>query len=1006
MLVPAARFAALVAAAASVSGAAVPREHIDPLPTTGPDAYPSTGTGIWLPPTTMAYSIEGTDVTCSEAQLQAFSNFINGGGDAAQFCLANDCSPNCSPNDHYAHTKNTLHFHDIDFTATRNPFGDPPELIYNNLGGQGPNNGCGCDTNNGCESWTEALPNGATNVRGNPDALFCASNPGACLANNNGRYGLRNSCINPQPARIELAAVTRIKCDGAGLPNRLTPLPPHAIEGGITLGATQIPDAACLGADRPNALVPQSALNLRIYSTGVYRPADYGVDENGYLFDSTVGGSGATSSSTGMVQINLRPAYNELARAAVDPAAENDYEQPFISGLLRVALQTQAIFGTLLQLLPDVGANIFDGRYSNTVNLALVFATQDGAPYVLDEFYLSFFDFDQDYADGSYAFVRETLLMYEYTTAFMDSNTEIERRETNQVLAGGVGFGATLLNIALQNSDICTQAPASTKDLVCQTGGITVRTLPGAPTATCPQGGYYLSPRRGSPDGTGVIDYETCSDVSVLAGGVFRSSREGTGVYQKVKYVRERCEGFCSRGTNNYVQAPIAGGHCTGNNRNNPNGGALNIFAAFCTQGTGACTVPPGVTGGGAAGGTVSAAFAWTGCGFADSVGPSVSASGYGPDNIPGGQAEIYQAGSSIACEMDCPRLRILTGTSTATLAPYEPSAIVGYNQDNNNNNCGGTASPTEFCDARAEAGGYCNEHCDDAGNPTDINNLSNQQKRRAVTFLFRRKWRVALQFRTEIGGDAITNSNNALYFSGPNQEETYPWSLYTSTYSGQLNNLSPDAGAQTFLPPVWSPGINFQVPFCPQATTNPPVANGQPCLSLFSPSENRNVFNPNKGRLTLGTPQDPKGRNFLFASQSALVSCPEICLCDTNEKNTCSSSRNGVCDASSTCAAGTDAQDCGDCFPGTAFFQFGSNPPGCLACSNKPPPCPANNPAVSHSRCLTRPSTTASGTTSTTPTTRISRRRTTSLSIRRRRSRCGKRRRRRSSSGMRRRRD
>merc|ERR1719478_1376204 len=60
----------------------------------------------------------------------------------------------------------------------------------------------------------------------------------------------------------------------------------------------------------------------------------------------------------------------------------------------------------------------------------------------LGEFYLSFFDFDQDYADGDFAFVRETLLAFDFHTVFVEEGSEVERRFTKSVslfsLSGGI----------------------------------------------------------------------------------------------------------------------------------------------------------------------------------------------------------------------------------------------------------------------------------------------------------------------------------------------------------------------------------------------------------------------------------------------------------------------------------------------------------------------------------------------------------------------------------------
>jgi len=49
-----------------------------------------------------------------------------------------------------------------------------------------------------------------------------------------------------------------------------------------------------------------------------------------------------------------------------------------------------------------------------------------GEPVELDEFSISFFDFDQDWADGDKAYIRESVMMAEWTTMFVSNATELE----------------------------------------------------------------------------------------------------------------------------------------------------------------------------------------------------------------------------------------------------------------------------------------------------------------------------------------------------------------------------------------------------------------------------------------------------------------------------------------------------------------------------------------------------------------------------------------------------
>lgn len=126
MLYAAVRVAALTAAA---SAAAVPRDHGF---NGGCQSYRN------LPIATRIFDLGGTDRTCSQAQLLEYASSGNTPFDP----LYQTCSPS-----HYAHSRNDKHFHELDFTndPVRDPLGT--KLYYNNLYGQGPNNGCGANGN-------------------------------------------------------------------------------------------------------------------------------------------------------------------------------------------------------------------------------------------------------------------------------------------------------------------------------------------------------------------------------------------------------------------------------------------------------------------------------------------------------------------------------------------------------------------------------------------------------------------------------------------------------------------------------------------------------------------------------------------------------------------------------------------------------------------------------------------------------------------------------------------
>jgi len=583
-------------------------------------------------------------------------------------------------------------------------------------------------------------------------------------------------------------------------------------------------------------------------------------------------------------------------------------EQAFMTDLVATFISNTVLYPIFTSILPDLGANLFDARYTNSVPLAFVFTTQSGEPYRMDEFYLSFFDFDQDYADGPYGFVRENLLVYDFTTVYLEGESEIERRYTRDVSI----FAGT---------------------------GIPIRTISEQATGGCPNGGYY---RVASGPQAG--EYRACADTVSLPAIVMRSSREGTGLPQVTKYAKERCAGYCSRNQGSEGKGPLSNGLMVGAtcsaNRGNPQqndvplGSAQNLFAQQCsnlpiTSYPLTCSASP--FGGGTSG--LSPTFTWTGCGFSDSGSFGVTASGTGPDIVAGGGYEAYQVGASIACELDCPRVY-----------PIRTSADDPFLRDwtaPNNNNCNSAELTTPITGQSS---------CDDAGNPTDILCLSNQQKRRAATFLFRNQWRVTIQFRTEVGGKAIVNPNNDLFNTLPppgTSVHNFP-DLGPSDYGMYGAGLS-RLGAVSPAPVKFSPAANFMVPFCSSITDSSPN-----CLSLSSTAEDRAQYNPDLARLSLGTPQDPKGRNFLFGGSSSLLNPPPsppclLCRCD----NSCAFASNGICDDgrvgsfTSLCPApvfvndpvyqsGVGTTDCEDCGPAT---DCSPPPPECYPPPPPPPP-------------------------------------------------------------------
>ena len=202
--------------------------------------------------------------------------------------------------------------------------------------------------------------------------------------------------------------LVRNNLGGQGPNNCCLPGPAHT--------CNPTPDQGC-SADPPfieirdvtSHAVDGSSVHLRIFNASEYKPADFGVDENRLRFMSG-------SEDAGFLQPNLRPVFNERT----SPYATGREAQPFKSELIEFALSLEPLVDFLANLLPDLGSNIYDARFTNIVTLFYLFTDEDGAAVELDEFIVSFFDFDQAYADGADGLVRESLLIYDFETMFID----------------------------------------------------------------------------------------------------------------------------------------------------------------------------------------------------------------------------------------------------------------------------------------------------------------------------------------------------------------------------------------------------------------------------------------------------------------------------------------------------------------------------------------------------------------------------------------------------------
>merc|ERR1712216_997552 len=104
-----------------------------------------------------------------------------------------------------------------------------------------------------------------------------------------------------------------------------------------------------------------------------------------------------------MFQINLRPFYDEnqtQAQCTVDGVTGVCAQLVPFGGIGTLGLTTEL-------LLPGLKHLSTDSRYTNNVQLFYMFAIHNPGqpdhdrPVELEEFFISFYDFDQDYADGN-----------------------------------------------------------------------------------------------------------------------------------------------------------------------------------------------------------------------------------------------------------------------------------------------------------------------------------------------------------------------------------------------------------------------------------------------------------------------------------------------------------------------------------------------------------------------------------------------------------------------------
>ena len=111
-----------------------------------------------------------------------------------------------------------------------------------------------------------------------------------------------------------------------------------------------------------------------------------------------------------------------------------------------------------------LGAKSWEARYTNVANLFFMFVNEDAndAPIELEEVYLSFFDLDQTWADGTRGMVREAFLVPDYTRLFLSNTTSIETHFTSAL--GGNAKIPTFSATGLDANNLPTGYSASLRD--------------------------------------------------------------------------------------------------------------------------------------------------------------------------------------------------------------------------------------------------------------------------------------------------------------------------------------------------------------------------------------------------------------------------------------------------------------------------------------------------------------------------------------------------------------
>ena len=184
-----------------------------------------------------------------------------------------------------------------------------------------------------------------------------------------------------------------------------------------------------------------------------YYPGGVGINELFYskldlsnsdnLISNNLGGTGPQLSDSPWIEMrNVTVLRNEIVNMRVFNTTVYEPSQPlnnrYLNSMMQVNLRNIPIPGEPYAnffesvegdaALGNLGMD-FASSASNNVNLFFQFeSAETGQPIELEEFYISFFDFDQDWADDVKGYAREVLMVSDFTTAWVSNTTELEVR--------------------------------------------------------------------------------------------------------------------------------------------------------------------------------------------------------------------------------------------------------------------------------------------------------------------------------------------------------------------------------------------------------------------------------------------------------------------------------------------------------------------------------------------------------------------------------------------------